>query len=128
MRYTRGMVAQFLTVLLLSGASQVETKAPEVPVLDAKLGGRCAAEFLVTDEAGAPVYNAIIHVRVRYGAFGVKRADLEMGTDVAGRARIEGLPSKARPLTYDIQKSDRKAAAQQNVADKCEAMFTVALQ
>lgn len=122
------MVAPLLAVLVLAGLQQVQTRAPEVPVLDAKLGGRCAADFLVTDAAGAPVYNAIIHVRVRYGAFGVKRADLEMGTDVTGRARIEGLPNKARPLSYDIRKDDRTAAAQQNVADMCEAKLTVALK
>lgn len=122
------MVAQILAFVLLAGAQQAETRAPEVPVLQAKLGGKCSATFLVTDAAGAPIYNALIHVRVRYGAMGIRRADLEVGTDSAGKARIEGLPNKARPMTYDVQEGGRKAAVQQNVADTCEGMFTVALK
>jgi len=39
---------------------------------------------------------------------GVKRADLEIGTNSEGKARVEGLPRKARPLTYDIEKDGKK--------------------
>jgi hypothetical protein len=122
------MLAQFLTLVLLAGTWQVEGRPPEMPVLQSRLGGTCSAEFLVTDQAGAPVYNATIHVRVRYGALGIKRADLEVGSDAAGKARIEGLPNKARPLIYDIEKDGRKASVRQDVANMCEATFTVALK
>ncbi len=122
------MVAQFLAFVLLAGAQQAETRPADVPVLQAKLGGMCSAAFLVTDAAGAPIYNALIHVRIRYGVMGIKRADLEVGTDSAGKARIQGLPNKARPMTYDVQEGARKATVQQNVADTCEGTFAVTLK
>ncbi len=59
---------------------------------------------------------------------GVKRADLEIGTGSDGKARIEGLPEKARPLEYDIKKDDKKASAEQNVEEKCQATFEVTLK
>jgi hypothetical protein len=103
------------------------TSAAEVTVLKAGLGS-CAADFTVRDGHGAPVYNATVHVRVRYGAFGIKRSDLEVGTNALGRARIDGLPTKAKPLVYDIQKDGRKATVEQNVATNCRAAYEVTLK
>ncbi|MSO30395.1 MAG: hypothetical protein EXQ48_05535 [Acidobacteria bacterium] len=104
-----------------------EAPKPEVAVLKAGLGS-CSADFIVKDAAGAAVYGAAIHVRVRYGAFGVKRSDLEVGTNSNGEARIEGLPDKARPLVYDVAKAGKKATAEQNVATTCAAKHTLTLK
>ena len=82
----------------------------------------------VKDGAGAPVYLATIHVRVRYGPLNVKRMDLEVGTNSEGKARIEGLPDKARPLAYEIQKDMKKATTEQNVAQTCQGAFTITLK
>ena len=99
---------------------------PELPVLKANLGG-CSAEFTVKDATGAPVYNALVHVRVRYGPLGLKRMDLEVGTNAAGKARIAGLPDKARPMVYDVTKDTRKATVDQDVEKMCEGKFDVKL-
>jgi len=109
--------------------AQQPTDAPklEVPVLKAGLGP-CSADFIVKDADGMPVYAAAVHVRVRYGVFGIKRADLEVGTNSNGEARIEGLPDKARPLVYDVQKDDKKAAAEQNVESSCNAKYDLTLK
>ena len=100
----------------------------EVPVLKANLGGDCSADFTVRGGDGQPVYNATIHVRVRYGFMNVKRSDLEIGTNADGKARIEGLPTKAKALAYDITKDNRKTGVDQNVADMCHATFDVSLK
>ena len=60
---------------------------------------------------------------VSYGMMGVKRMDLEVGTNERGLARIEGLPTKARLLIYDIQKAGMKATVEQNLAASCFAKF-----
>ena len=104
-----------------------EAPKPEVAVLKAGLGS-CAADFAVKDAGGKPVYAATIHVRVRYGAFGIKRSDLEVGTNADGVARIEGLHDKAKPFTYDIKKAGKKAAADQNVASNCQAKYEITLK
>jgi len=100
----------------------------EVPVLKANLGGDCSADFVVRGADAQPVYNATIHVRVRYGFMNIKRSDLEIGTNAEGKARIEGLPTKAKPLAYDLTKDKGKGAVEQNVADNCHATFDVSLK
>ena len=115
-------------VALLLALAQTPEKPPDVTVMKAALGGSCSAEFTVKDAAGKPVYGASVHVRVRYGFAGVKRADLEVGTSSSGKARIEGLPDKARPLVWDIAKEEKKTDVMQDVAEKCNATFDVTLK
>jgi hypothetical protein len=122
------MLTITLALALVSFAQAPAQPVPPPAVLKAALGGICSADFTVKDADGTPVYAAMIHVRVRYGAMGVKRADLEIGTGSDGKARIEGLPEKARPLEYDIKKEDKKASAEQNVEEKCQATFEVTIK
>jgi hypothetical protein len=109
-------------------AQQPAEKPPDVTVMKAALGGMCSAEFTVKDADGKPVYGALVHVRVRYGFMSVKRADLEVGTSSTGKARIEGLPEKAKPLEYEIQKDMTRASAEQIVESRCNATFDVTLK
>jgi hypothetical protein len=99
----------------------------EVPVLKANLGS-CSADFTVRGADGQPVYHATIHVRVRYGFMSLKRSDLEIGTNADGKARIEGLPARAKPLAYEIRKDTAAGAATQDVEAMCSASFDVALK
>src|SRR5262245_19056760 len=93
---------------------------PEIAALDAHLGA-CSADFTIKDADGKPLYLALVHVKVRYGALGVKRMDLEVGTNSEGKARIKGLPDKAKPMTYDITKEDKKTTVDQDVEKTCNA-------
>ena len=120
------MISAMLVAAVL--AQQPQDKPPDVTVMKAALGGLCSAEFTVKDAAGKPVFGAIVHVRVRYGFMSVKRADLEVGTSYLGKARIEGLPEKAKPLEYEIQKETLRATAQQLVEDRCNATFDITLK
>lgn len=104
-----------------------EAPRPEMAVLKAGLGA-CSADFTVKDSDGMPVNAATIHVKVRHGMMGIKRMDLEVTTNIEGKARIEGLPAKARPLAYDIQKAGRKAVAGQNLSKNCQATHEVSLK
>ena len=112
-------------VAALAGLQAVTPQ--DIPVLKANLGD-CSADFVVRGADGHPVYNATIHVRVRYGFMSLKRSDLEIGTNVDGKARIEGLPSKAKPLAYDVHKDNAKAEASQDVEEMCHAAFDLSLK
>jgi hypothetical protein len=117
-----------VAALALAVALHAPQAAPQdVPVLKANLGD-CSADFVVRDAGGQPVYNATIHVRVRYGFMSLKRSDLGIGTNADGKARIEGLPSKAKPLAYDVGKGEAKAEASQNVENMCHAAFDLSLR
>src|SRR3954464_2827049 len=100
-------------------------KAPDVTLMKAGLGGSCSADFTVKDADGKPVYAAMVHVKLRYGFAGVKRADLEVGTSSEGKARVEGLPDKARPMTWEVKKDAKTIEVTQDVADTCRATFDV---
>jgi len=100
---------------------------PDLAVISARLGN-CSADFTVTDAGGAPVYAATVHVRIRYGFMSFKRMDLEVGTGSDGKARVEGLPEKAKPLVYDVTKDSRKATVDQDLATTCRGTYSVALK
>ena len=59
---------------------------------------------------------------------GVKRMDLEVGTNSDGRARVIGLPTKARPLVFDISKGDTNTSVTQDLAASCQATHEVGLK
>ena len=122
----------FIAPIALAAVSLVQlpgtaAPTPALAVISARLGA-CAADFTVTDPDGKPVYAAIIHVRIRYGFLSLKRMDLEVGTDSDGKARIEGLPAKAKPLVYDISKADKKTTADQDLSRNCTATYALSLK
>jgi hypothetical protein len=126
------MLIAVLTLVTAAALAQAGTPpqspaTPELPVLDAKLGG-CSADFTVKGEDGKPVYLALINVRVRYGTLGIRRMDLEVGTNSEGKARIKGLPDKARLMTYAITKDDKKTEVDQDVEKTCAAKLDVTLK
>ncbi len=104
-----------------------EAQKPDLAIISARLGS-CSADFTVIDADGKPVYAAIVHVRIRYGFMSVKRMDLEVGTNSEGKARVEGLPEKAKPLVYDVTKETKKGTAQQDLAVSCKGTYEVALK
>jgi hypothetical protein len=116
------------TLALAAMFAQQPAPAPEpdLAVISARLGP-CSADFTVKDADGKPVYAATVHVRIRYGFMGIKRMDLEVGTNGEGKARVEGLPESARPLLYDITKADKKTTAEQDLAAQCKAAYDVTL-
>jgi len=127
MRYTAVMFVASL-IVAVAVLAQEGVSTVDVTLMKAKLGGSCTAEVVVKDAAGKPVSGAAVHVNVRYGFAGVKKADLTVETSPAGKVRIEGLPDKAKPMTYDVTKDDLKAAVTQDVASMCHAAFDVTLK
>jgi len=123
-----GMFTLTLAVVLaLQQPPSAEPPKPEVPVISARAGD-CSADFTVRDADGKPIYNATIHVRVRYGFLGIKRTDLEVGTNADGKARVEGLPDDARTLIYSVTRGELKAEVAQDPSRRCEVVFDVSLK
>ncbi len=113
-------------LLLTTTLAISQQKAPEVPVVDAGAGA-CWVDFSVKQHDGKPVYNAKIHVQVRYGM--VHKTDVEVGTNYDGKARISGLPQKVRkpPLTFDVRKANAITAVTHDPASNCHASYDVVL-
>jgi hypothetical protein len=126
--YTPTMLLALMMVFAAAVLAQPPQKPLDVTLMKAALGGSCSADFTVTDAGGKPIVGATVHVKLRYGFAGVKRADLEIETSPAGKVRIEGLPEKAKPMTYEIRKDELKAEVTQDVSRTCHATFDVTLK
>ena len=105
------------------------TAPVEVSTVNADLGP-CTADFAVTDGARKPLYDAKVSVTVRYGFLGLRKLDLEVGTNGEGKARVAGLPSKVRkhPLGFVISYGDRVKSIEHYPAVNCNARYEVVLE
>ena len=123
------MIAVSLAGLSLFATSQTSGSTPDphsIPAVDAGLG-TCSADFTVVDTTGKPVYAARISTRVNYGRF--HKLDLEVGTNVDGKARFTGIPENVRRgLFFEATEGDRTGNAFNDPATKCKAEFTVTIR
>src|SRR5579862_81152 len=95
-----GSVAILAVILVAAGNAgmaqgQQMPDPHQVPVMDGE-AGPCSISFTVTDEKGAPVYDARVRVHIAYGFGGFRRLDLEAATNVDGKTLIKGLPKKVK--------------------------------
>jgi hypothetical protein len=134
-RLPRILFAMSLTLSIAGSAQTAAAPATDpkadsknVPVVDGGIGP-CTADFTVTDAAGAPVYGTTVKVHIAYGFMGVRKLDLEVGTNSAGQARMTGLPQNVkRGFFFEASQGDRAGTAFADPAVNCKAQFTIALQ
>ena len=99
-----------------------------VPVIDGAIG-TCSANFTVTDDNAAPVYDAKIRVHIAYGFMYMRKMDLEVGTNIDGKARFTGLPARTKEgLAFQASKGDSAGTAFADPSTTCKADLTVVLQ
>jgi hypothetical protein len=123
---TKGIAAFLLLALSPLCAQQPDPHS--IPVVDGALGP-CSADFTINDTAGKPVYAARIKVRISYGFLGARKLDLEVGTNVDGKARFTGIPNNLKHgLFFEASESDRTGNAFDDPSLKCTAQFTVTLR
>ncbi len=119
------------SALALSTLSFSQTPTPDphaVPILDGS-AGPCSADFTITDAAGSPVYAAKIkvHIAYRFGSF--HKLDLEVSTNVDGKAKLTGLPNRVkRGLNFQASEGDRAGEASVDPSTNCNATLTIPLQ
>ena len=99
-----------------------------IPVIDGSIGP-CSADFTVTDAGGVPVYDAKIRVHIAYGFMNTHKLDLEVGTNIDGKASVTGLPDRIKHGFYfHASQADRTGEAFDDPANTCKAKFSIALQ
>jgi len=120
-RFLRAIAFLVLCVPVLANNS------PEVPVVDGGVGS-CRADFTVKDEAGKPIYNAKIHVTLKFGFLNLRKTELEVGTNSDGKARFTGLPdSPKKPLEFQIKSGTVSKSVTDDPSTTCNAVYDVAL-
>ena len=128
-------LGKFILILVVSlsvpafsqtSATPVDPKA--VPSIDGGIGP-CSADFTINDASGAPVYAAKVKVHIAYGWMNVRKLDLELGTNVDGKARFTGLPDRIKHgIYFKASEGNRTGEAFDDPANTCKAQFTITLR
>lgn len=121
----------FLSPRLLVNA---QTEAPssqtqeQIPVMDGG-AGPCSLELTITDTLAKPVYAAIIKVHIAYGFAGIRRLDLEAGTNSDGKVKFTGLPRRVHqaPLEFRASKDDLQGLATYDPSAECDAKRSISI-
>jgi hypothetical protein len=117
-----------LAVPLLSQA-QTPTTNEKVPTIDGN-AGPCSIELTVKGTDGKPVYAATIKVHIKYGLGGMRRLDLEAGTNSDGKARFAGLPDRVQrpPLEFHASKDEFTGVATFDPSTECQVRHDITLE
>jgi hypothetical protein len=120
--------AMMLALPMLAAPSNSKIDPHTIPVIDGSIGP-CSADFTVTDAGGIPVYDAKIRVHIAYGFMNTHKLDLEVGTNIDGKASVTGLPDRIKHGFYfHVSQSDRSGEAFDDPANTCKAKFSTILQ
>ena len=109
-------------------ATSASTTAEKIPVMDGG-AGPCSLELTVTDTDAKPVYAATIKVHIAYGFAGIRRLDLEAGTNSDGKVKFTGLPRRVRqaPLEFRASKDDLQGVTTVDPSSQCQASRALSL-
>src|SRR5262252_1565658 len=115
--------------LLLATPAFAQTPDPHsIPAVDGGVG-QCTADFTITDADNKPIYAAKVKVHIAYGFASARKLDLEVGTNVDGKARFTGLPERVKKgLFFEASEGDRTGTAFLDPSKTCQAQFTIALR
>ena len=118
-----------LLALILSAPALAQNPDPRsIPVIDGGIGP-CTADFTITDADNKPVYLAKIKVHIAYGFMTTRKLDLEVSTNIAGKARFTGLPDRVkRGLFFEANEGDRIGNAFDDPSKTCQAQLAVTLR
>ena len=110
---------------LLSVAQSPDEK---VPVIQGG-AGPCSLELTVSMD-GKPVYAATVKVHIKYGFGGMRRLDLEAGTNSDGKVKFAGLPDRVQrpPLEFQASRDEFQGVAVFDPATECQAKREIALE
>jgi hypothetical protein len=109
--------------------SPAPSPTQQIPTIDGGVG-QCSVDLTVTDGQGKGVYAATVKVHIAYGFGGIRKLDLEVGTNSDGKVRFTGLPIKIHnpPLEFHASKDDLTGLATVNPATECQARHDVTLE
>ena len=114
-------------IFLFLCGSLLAAQSPQIPVVDGALGS-CRADFTVKDGSDKPIYNAKIHVLIKYGFFSKRKTDLEVGTNSDGKASVTGLPNMPKkPLEFSVKSGTVEKTVTDDPSENCNAKFDVTL-
>ena len=112
----------------VAGAQGAPGQTPQPGEISAELGS-CSAVLTVIGVNSKPIYAAKVTARIQYGAFGIKKLDLEAYTGSDGVVKINSLPnSLKKPVYIHIKKDGMEDVEEFKPSEKCHATYNVQLR
>jgi hypothetical protein len=124
----RRVLCSILSAASLLSRAQVPAPEEKVPVIQGG-AGPCSLELTVRGADGKPVYAATVRVHVKYGFGGMRRLDLEAGTNSDGKVKFAGLPARVQrpPLEFHGSKDEYEGVAAFDPATECQGKHDITL-
>jgi hypothetical protein len=99
-----------------------------VPIIEGG-AGPCSLELTVVGADGKPVYAATVKVHIAYGFGGMRKLDLEAGTNSDGKVKFAGLPARVQrpPLEFQASKDEFKGIAAFDPSTECQGKHDITL-
>jgi hypothetical protein len=121
----------FIVVAAIPLLSEAQAQSPneQVPVIQGS-AGLCSLELTVMGADGKPVYAATVKVHIKYGFGGMRRLDLEAGTNSDGKVKFAGLPARVQrpPLEFHALKDEFRGVAAFDPSTECQAKHDITLE
>jgi len=89
----------------------------------------CWANIVIATSDGKPVYAAKVKVHIAYGFGSMRKLDLEASTNVDGKVKFTGIPSKVRrsTLEFEATKDQLTGTLSYDPGSECQAKHEIVL-
>ena len=123
------VLCSLLVAFPLLSVAQGQSHNEKVPVMDGG-AGPCSLELTVTGADGKPVYAATVKVHIAYGFGGMRRLDLEAGTNSDGKVKFAGLPARVHrpPIEFHASKDEFDGVAAYDPSTECQTKHDITLE
>jgi hypothetical protein len=123
------VLCSIVVALPLFSEAQAPAPSEKVPVIEGGVG-RCSLDLTVLGGDGKPVYAATVKVHIKYGFGGMRRLDLEAGTNSDGKVQFAGLPARVQrpPLEFHASKEMFEGVASFDPSAECHASRDLKLE
>ena len=123
----------------LSAQSNPQSTAPKdsaqpstterMTIMDGAIGP-CTILLTVTGPDGKPVYDANVKVHIMYGIAGIKKLDMEAGTNVNGHVKFIGIPPRVHkaPLVFKATKDQLTGSVTYDPLQECDDSKSIVLR
>jgi len=122
------VLCSILVVLPLLSEAQAPAPNEKVPIIEGG-AGPCSLELTVVGGDGKPVYAATVKVHIAYGFGGMRKLDLEAGTNSDGKVKFAGLPARVQrpPLEFQASKDEFTGVAAFYPSKECQGRHDITL-
>jgi hypothetical protein len=129
MNRMRRVLCSILAAAPLFSEAQTPAHNEKVPVIQGG-AGPCSLELTVMGADGKPLYAATVKVHIAYGFGGMRRLDLEAGTNSDGKVKFAGLPARVQrpPLEFHASKDEFEGVAAYDPSTECQAKRDITLE